>query len=416
MMEAKILFLHFTKRPIRYSVVCLTCLMSTHGMAEIETNNPITFNAAAGWTHDDNLFRVASNPQSDTIRRLTLGTVIDVPVSLQRLSVEATVSDNHYQHFSHLDYVGGRAKGAWNWRIGDRLFGDAGYEYNRIIADFGDLQSQSRDLITQETPFFSINYALTPEWQLIGQLARSDTEHDNTARNSLDSHVNTESAGVQYTTGANNTVGFRVRQSDANYPNRESIALIDAQGNSIGNVQQVNNGYREQEASIFTTWNLSGVSLITARLGHTQRKHDELSSRNFSGATGDLTYHWVPSEKTSIDVNAYRQIRSSDDLSASYVLFRGIAIAPVWKVSPLIALKLRSMREFRSYDGAPSLALDNGAPRKDSFQSTQISMTYTPPIRNTEIVIAIETGKRDSNMNTFDYSYKLASGQIKLSF
>jgi hypothetical protein len=105
---------------------------------------------------------------------------------------------------------------------------------------------------------------------------------------------------------------------------------------------------------------------------------------------------------------------SSDDLSASYILFRGIAIEPTWAALSTITLKLRAVSELRDYRGDPGIVL-GGERREDKFQSARFSAVYAPT-RTLEFSLAFEAGKRDSNADDFDYKYKAGSALARLVF
>ena len=373
-----------------------------------EEGDVVTFSAGAGVIRDNNLFRTPANEESDTIRRLTAGVNVDLPVSLQRFVLGVGVNDNRYRRFDQLDYVGGKAEGAWNWQISDRAKGMLGYRYQRVIADFGDLQTQTRDLISQREPFFNVNYLLTPEWQLTGDVSRVDSNHGAVQRRALNYKLDSGALGVNYLTGSNNSVGLLVRRTSADYPIRQTIALPGA-------FQDIDNSFEETETSGVVTWAFGGASSVKARAGYTSRKHNDLAGRDFSGATGDVNYHWIPSGNTYLDFAVYRQVRSSDDLSASYVVFRGISFAPAWTPLPTITLKLRALRELRDYNGDPGLALGTTQRRGDTLRNVQFSAAYAPT-KIIELSVAFENGRRTSNVAAFEYNYNLVSAALNASF
>lgn len=384
-----------------------------HGAANAAEAAPgegdtIRFSVGAGLVHDDNLFRTPGNEKSDTIRRVSAGVNVNVPVSLQRFFLAAGIDDNRYQNFGRLNYMRIGADGGWNWQVADRTSGKLAYHYVRRIADFGDLQTETRDLVTQKGPLADADYLLTPEWQLVGSASRLDSHHSDPTRREVDHQIDTGAVGINYLTGSKNSVGLLVRRSRADYPNRQTIALPS------GPVS-VDNSFDQTEASAVTTWAFSGVSTIKARAGYTKRKHEDLTGRDFSGATGELDYHWVPTGVTSLDVSLYRNIRSSPDLSASYILFRGFSVTPTWNPLAALTLSLRGIREQRDYNGDPGLVLGTAQKRADRFQSAQLSAAYAAT-SSIEVSAALETGKRTSNTTGFDFKYNMASAAIKASF
>jgi exopolysaccharide biosynthesis operon protein EpsL len=366
--------------------------------------DPLIFTVGGALKRDNNLFRTPDNEQTETIRSLFAGLKVNIPVSLQRFTLDSLVTDNHYANFSQLNYVGVNAKGAWDWVVGDRATGKLGYQYQRFLADFGDFQTRTKDLVSQRTPFFDLSYLLTPEWELVGDVAHSDSTHSDSTRNTLDYKLNTGAAGINYITSSKNSIGVRAKRTNADYPNRESITGLGL----------VDNSFQENDFAAVAVWNLTGESRVSARAGYTKRKHDEQSSRDFSGGTGQVDYHWVPTGKTTLDLSVYRNVLSSDDLAASYILFRGVSIEPTWAALSTITVKLRALRELREYRGDPGIVL-GGQEREDTFKSLRLSTVYTPT-RTVQISLAFEAGKRDSNVNGFDFKYKQGSARAQLAF
>jgi exopolysaccharide biosynthesis operon protein EpsL len=371
--------------------------------------DPLIFTVGAALKRDDNLFRTPDNEQTETVRSLFAGLKVDVPVSLQRFTLDSLVTDNRYANFSQLNYVGINAKGAWNWVVGDRARGNVGYQYQRFLADFGDLQTRTQDLVSQRIPFFDVAYLLTPEWEIVADAARSETSHSESTRNTLDYKLNTGAVGINYITSSKNSIGVRAKRTNADYPNRETF---DSLGNPLAN--SVDNSFRENDFAAVAVWKLTGESRVSARAGYTQREHVEQSSRDFSGGTGEVDYHWVPTGKTTVDFSVYRNVLSSDDLSASYILFRGLSIEPAWAALSTITVKLRAVRELRDYLGDPGIVL-GGQRREDTFQSARLSAVYAPT-RTLELSLAFEAGKRDSNVNDFDFKYQLGALGGRLAF
>lgn len=394
------------------SLYSVTFTFSTSSLA-VENTDTLTFTAGAGVIRDDNLFRTNDNRQSETIRQLTAGVNLDVPVSLQRFMVNAAIDDNRYQYFDNLNFQGGRGKANWAWKIGDRASGDIGYQYDRLIADFGDLQNRTRDLITRKTPFFGINYLVTPNWQAIGRVSRTELNHSDASRQSLNNDINTGAVGFNYISGPENSIGILAKRSNANYSEAQPGSILNISGLPIATVSSINNSYKEEEYSGVVNWGLTGVSRLIGRLGYTKRDQKEVPALSFSGGTGRLTYQWKLTGITSIDFSTYRELQSSDDLSATYIVTRGFSIMPAWSPTPTIKVKLRTLRETREYNGNAVFAASTQQ-RSDAHWNTQISTTYNPR-SNTELSLSLERGKRNSNFDSFDYKYNLIMFKASLT-
>lgn len=374
----------------------------------------IRYSVSGGLYHDSNLFRLSDtvNPQavlgttdkSDTVARIGLGLKADLPVSRQRLLLDAKVDDYKYDRFGFLDHAEYRAGATWQWQVTSLWSGDVGYNRQRYLASLAELQSRTKDLITVDHAFANAGYLLTPRWRARGGLDRYEYSHGDVTLNTLENRTNSATAGLDYLTPGGNSVGGQVKYTNGQYPNRQLVAgsLVD-------------NEYNETETSAVTHWVVTGKSTLDARLGYTNRTHKQVPQRNFSGATGRLSYDWTPGAKTLLNFSAWRELRAVEEIAASYVLSKGISFGPNWAPTPKLVFQARLLRETRDYDGDPGFALAGAPKREDVFRGARLSAGYTPR-RNIELAIAVEKGERDSNIVGRDYDYNTVSANAKLSF
>jgi len=166
---------------------------------------------------DDNIFRLSSSAntqailgtsdRSDMVRRLGAGIRADIPISLQRVVLEASIEDNHFDTFDRLDYVGHRLTGIWRWQVGRQLSGDAGGTTRKVLGGYGDLATGTRNLVTENRGFASAGYMVTPRWRVRGAVDASDVEHSDPARAVLETRTASTTLGVDYMTPGASSVG-----------------------------------------------------------------------------------------------------------------------------------------------------------------------------------------------------------------
>lgn len=354
--------------------------------AEEPDGRRIQFSVSGGLYRDNNLFRLSDsvNPQtvlgtsekSDTVYRLGAGFKADLPISRQRLLLDAQVDYYDYDRFGALDHAAYRAGAAWKWQAGSQLSGDVGYARRRYLASLAEIQAPIRDLVTQDHLFARGGFLVTPRWRVRGGLDWQKYDHGEATRNALDSRIAAGTVGLDYVTPSNNSIGGQVKYSEGNHPNRELVAgsLVD-------------NQYRETETSLVARWMVTGKSTFDARIGYTSRKHDQVPQRDFDGMTGRLSYDWLPGAKTLLNFALWREIRSYEDVSASYVLSKGASFGPSWAPTEKIVLQGRLVYEKRNFEGDPGFILTAGPQRQDSFHGLRLSAGYSPR-RNIELAIA----------------------------
>jgi exopolysaccharide biosynthesis operon protein EpsL len=372
------------------------------------------FSVSASAMRDDNFFRLSDgvNPQpilgtSDravTVGQIGAGVQADLPLSRQRILLDARVDNYTYSHFGNLGYTGYNAGAEWRWLAGENWRGNIGARSRKYQSSFSDLQAPVQDLITENYLFASAAYILTPRWRVRGAFDYYDYDHSLAARSSLNNHTTAFTAGFDYVTPAENSLGGQVKYTDGRYPNNLLVAAT-----------LVGSNFQEWETSGVAHWNVTGKTRLDARLGYTKRSYDQVAVRDFGGGTGRLDWDWYIAGKTLLAFAAWREIRSYQDVNASYVISKGIGIGPDWAPTAKLVFGARLFREDRSYRGDPGILLTGGTQREDKFTGLRLSVGYTP-IRALELSAGFDTGKRDSNIVGRPFDYNAVSANARFMF
>lgn len=377
----------------------------------------VQFSVSGGIYHDDNIFRLSDSAvvpgvteRSDTIYRVGLGLRADIPVSRQRLLLDANIDNYTFDHNSLLDHVAYRAGAAWRWQVGSRLSGDLGYSRRRFLGDLGEIQAPLKDLVTEDRTYARAGFMVTPRWRVRGAADWFKWEHGAASRDVLDLRVASATVGLDYVTPARNSVGGQLKYSHGDYPNRQAVA-----GGTVAN------SYDEYETSAVLHWILTGKTVFDARIGYTKREHDEVPARDFDGATGRLSLDWAAGAKTLINASAWREIRSVEEAgtleqaAASYVLSTGVSIGPAWAPTSKLVFQAKAVHEKREYQGDPDPAFVGLPHREDTFKGIRLSAGYTPR-RSLQFSLSLDHGERDSNRLLRDYDYNLLSANARFQF
>ncbi len=369
---------------------------------------------SGGVTWDSNLFRLSdaadtqatlgSTQKSDTRYRLGAGIRANLAASRQRVILEGRVDDDNFERFAFLNHTGYKASATWKWLAGPNGRGDLGYSRRRFLASLAELQAPLRDIITEDRAFGAATYLLTPRWRLRGGMEWLKFHHSEPIRASLDSRTVSTTLGVDYLTPAGGTAGTQVKYSNGEFPQRQFVAgsLVD-------------NRYDEVEASAVVSGYPGGKSHFDMRIGYTSRRHGQLSQRDFDGMTGRLDFDWTPTAKILLNAAVWREIRSIEDVSASYVLSQGFSLGPRWAPTSKLVFQARWVYEKRDFEGDPGFILAGGPAREDRFRGGSLAVGYTP-WRNAELALAYERGDRNSNVLGRDYDYDAVSANVKVAF
>ena len=369
----------------------------------------VVFSLFGGYDRDSNPFRLSATdptpgPRSDVITRAGAGIRAELPSGRQRFVLEARGQISEYSRFDLLDHTAYGAGATWRWAIGNQWSGEAGYARKRFLGSLEDIQAPVKDMITEDRAFISAGYLVTPRWRIRGALDATRWNHDGSTRAELDARIYSGTAGLDYVTPANNSIGGQVKVSEGEYPNQQAVGA-----------GLVVNDYREIEASLVARWIVTGKSTLDARAGYTKREHDQVPERDFDGFTGRLGLDWFVAAKTLLNFAAWREVQSTDDASASYVLSQGWSVGPAWAPTIKLVFQGRYLRETREFKGEPALVIVGGVPREDSFDGFSLTAGYTP-VRNIHLSIGAEWGDRTSNIIGRDFDYRLISANARIRF
>lgn len=366
-----------------------------------QESDAVELNAGISLTRDNNLFRLPKSalPQNgssraDTLRQLSLGGKAGLQASLQRFSLEAAVQDNHYQNNAYLDNTSYNALGRWDWQVGERVAGNLKYSYRRSLADFGDQRRESRDLLTERGPSLNANWRVGTEYLLGGELTRQDLRHSDPLQRLLDNQVDSAALTLAYTTGSTNSIGAQIRQTSGKYRLPQTLGS-----------QTFSNDYQQTDLGLVASWQLTGITRVSGRIGYSSRKQDDFSSRDFSGITGRGTLEWSPTAKTTVRFGAGRELTSTSESSAAYVLVNDISVRPSWQVSDVLSLEAVAALEKGRFKGDTSFISSPDGRREDRVRRLGTRALYKP-LKATEFSFGLEAGSRSSNAAQRSYAYR----------
>jgi exopolysaccharide biosynthesis operon protein EpsL len=396
------------------NIASVGCALVLSAYTEAAPEDPIRFNAGVGIVRDSNLLRLPNaavaeqqtgqSETSDTVRRLEAGINVDVKPGRQRISGKLGAVDNQYQRFKSLDHLGYDAAAQWDWRAGNRWSGEAGYSNSRTLDSFSDLHQPKRDLLTRERTLASAGYQFHPNWTVRAGAERNDLEHSQTEQRVFDRTEKSADLTLSYASKASNTVGVQVKTIDGRLPRRDS---------AIGT--QVSNNYRQNELNAVVDWRYSALTRLQGKVGYARRGYDEFASRDFSGVAGRLTATWTPREKTEFAASLWRTLDPVEDFTASQVLSKGVSVQATWNATQKISAQARYSYERREHQGGAVFAPPDAPLRNDKVGTAAVSLSYRV-LRNTQLGLALQTEKRNSNQEVNEYRANTVLATVGVEF
>ena len=197
--------------------------------------------ASENVTYDSNVFRTSlkldptlttgSSHRGDTVSTTAVGFLLNVPVSLQRFEAGYTWYTSRYNRFTDLNHDGRIARAAWIWSITPRLTGDIGYQEQRLLSSFSNIQDRRPDLVTSRMAFASAAWMATPRWRLHSSVNAGQTDHQEPTR-AATNNIETASmeAGVSYVSPQENRIGVAARTERGRSP--RDVVLFGAPFNN----------------------------------------------------------------------------------------------------------------------------------------------------------------------------------------
>jgi exopolysaccharide biosynthesis operon protein EpsL len=289
-------------------------------------------------TYDDNVFRIArgvdpkpitgSQSKSDVYTTTSLGFNVNAPYSRQAFQGGWAWNIMRFNKFDDLDLTGHEGRAAWLWQLGNDLSGQLGYTDTKAQAAFAGIGARVFDPVTTRTAYGNAIYNLTPSWRLLGGLSDMQQRHQVDTRKLNDVNVRSGNVGLAYVTAAGNQLGVSARRENAEYPNRDFIP-----GLSI-----FDNNYHQNGAGVFTEYQLTGESHLSARVERIRREYDNLPQRNFDATVGRIAHDWIYSGRLTLSTILRREVAPVDDLASNVALARGITFAPTYRLTDKASL------------------------------------------------------------------------------
>ncbi|MBX9632071.1 MAG: hypothetical protein K2X67_16265 [Burkholderiales bacterium] len=404
----------------RPAVLVCVVLAVTAGRVQALDGDRIRPSVGLNYTYSSNLFYlddripdsqlpfIKNGQRSDSILGLRAGLDADIPVSRQIFTLRSNITDNRYATYDNLDYVSYNVRGVWNWVVGSDWDGDVGLAHTQSLGSFADLnnlQRDTRNIRNTDDYFASGMYRMGYDWKLRAavrntQLRNSATSFATTDRNDVVYEIGSR----RYSKGGDNFLGLNFRIIDGRFPNREVVA-----GSTI------DNSYREYTLEGTVDWRYSGQSKLSGALGWTNRLHDQISERNFSGITGRLTAVYSPSGVIGLNAAIFREIGNYQDITTSYILTEGIRVGPSYAVSEKLSLQANYQYSIREFLGDPGFVVTGLPTRKDHINSLLGTVTWLP-LRNAQISATLSYDTRSTNRPLFDYDVTTFFVSAQLTF
>jgi Putative beta-barrel porin 2 len=370
-----------------------------------EPRRPWTLFAYGGLMHDSNVFRRDTDEISDVVGRIGIGAAGAARiVGRQALRGDGFVEYHDYQDQSQLDHTAYRLRGHFVWQIGNLIDGAAGYERERRLADLGEFQIESRDMVTEERIFVDGGYRFAARWRLFGLAEQTRSKRDFDDFTALDE--NNLVARITHVSGLGNELGLEARVTRGEARTDQTIP---------GTTQLVNNDFDERELSLVLAYALTGQVRAAGRIGYTERKYDEIAGRDFSDPTyrGSLT--WATTPKFSLSFEAFHLPESLVDVNSSHVIRTGTSFGARWAATYKLVFSVRLVNEERESQGDAADVVLGTTVRDETIRTWRFGAGWEVQ-RGWQLGAGFDVGERSSNELGRDYDYTAFMLNLRWSY
>lgn len=257
--------------------------------------------------YDSNLFRQATNEQSDVISTTSVGVGLDQPIGRQRLFANANVGRVIYKNNDELNHTRYDLAAGLNWEAASRLSGLLQFNLARAQARFDDYGSTAGPIATLNEEKSSsadarVQYggASLLSVEALANYTRVRYGQSNFAARDRNSHM--FGGGVRYHPSSLLTLGLLLRRTEGEYPAAGGLAVADE--------------YTRNDIDLTAQWQPSALTSLRARLTHTKEEHDLDATRDFSGLTGEMGWDYQVTGKVSLGLTLARETGSGTQVTA----------------------------------------------------------------------------------------------------
>ncbi|CAN4276243.1 EpsL, exopolysaccharide biosynthesis operon protein EpsL [Methylophilaceae bacterium] len=394
------------------------CLLFCAGFVQAEGIIDLKPFVGANITYDDNVFRFSSPEQaqqafgspatSDTIKRLDVGLDATVRLSRQQLRLSTSLSKSSYNRFDLLDNTAKSNLLAWDWRLGNDIFGVLTTSKNESIAGFSEIRNPIKNMRTVERQAVSLNWRFHPDWTAYLSRDQFKTENQLEIYEALNRDDKISEAGVRYSNPLGTQLALSYRLLDSKFPNRTGSATVLFGDESVQSL-----------LTLELAWLPTLKTRIRTKLSRVKIDYEDTPQREFSDFNQRFEIGHALTSKVTLNASVYKEVFPIDDILSTYVEATGLSFNPSWAISNKVILRGGMSYEDRDYLGSSGIVnnelLTTADDRADSSKTANLTLAYEPTLKSL-IQMQYQTEKRKSTLNNQNFDFNSISFTARFNF
>lgn len=395
-----------SRKSLRWFAAAISTLCaSIVAVPALAQERPLTVRAGVSEAWDSNLFRLPSSldVQADRWTTAFIGLSLDKQYSQQELRLNVTQSAVRYNKFSYLNFNPFEYDGAWSWHLSPHLSGTLTGVRTQALNNYADYRNPSlRNLRTSNNWALNLDGWISGGWHLLGGATYDKVTNSQTFVQQGSYRANGANAGIKYVAASGSYVSLVHSRYNAQYPDQplDPVLLLDT-------------GYIQDYSELLASWILTGKSTLIGRVGWIDRRNDNFSQRDYSGAVGGLTYQWALSDQLRLDVLASRDLVVWTDSFASYTVNDRIALAPTWQISAKTSVHANV--GYTSVDFRGPVVPLAGPQRHDHITDALVGASWSP-LRSLTLTASFAYQHRNSTDAFQQYDDRIGTIGAALQF
>jgi exopolysaccharide biosynthesis operon protein EpsL len=352
----------------------------------------------ANISYDDNVFRFNSPDQaeaafgssvtSDIVKRLDFGVNVNLRLSRQVFTLASNINESRYDRFTILDNTGKSNKLGWNWRLGSDVYGELSASESEAIAGFTEIKQPVKNLRTTSRQSASIHWNFHPNWTIDATREHINTENELINFSGSDRDDNIFETGLRYQNPFGTQLGLAYRVLDSDFPNRVVFIIGDE---SV-----------KKDIVMTAAWLPTAKTKISTRISQVSISYKDTPQRDFNGLSQRWNFDHTLTGKTALNLTAYSDVSSVDDVLSTYVKTKGFGVNPVWSPTSKISVRAGLGYEERDYLGRSGFLLVD-TDRYDESKLANVSVSYTPTNKS---LVQLQYQGENRTSNTTNNGYK----------
>jgi len=260
--------------------------------------SPYYIGVSQGFTYDSNVYRIVGGP-ADAYSSTSLVGGFDQQISRQHVFGSATVANNRYRDHSDLDYVSYGVTAGLDWETINSLSGNVNASFNRNLAapiSTSGTGTPRQNIAETQSISARARFGGSSLLAIEGSVGHGQIDYSAPESAVSNSTYDTGALTLFYTGGPLH-LGVGPRGTRTRTPQ----ALLDP---TTGTYQ--GNTVTGQNLDFFAGYAVTGLLSANTRLSYTKQTNSGVSSADFSGWTGGLSFAYHATGKIDVTVDVAR--------------------------------------------------------------------------------------------------------------